>query len=163
VTTSERIAAVVAPVVASQGHQLYDVELAGATVRVLVEGATLETLEQVSPLVSSALDEHFEANEDEMPGRWYLEVSSPGLERALRRPEHYRAAVGAKVKVKTKARVEGDRRIEGELSAADDQGIDVAGRRLAYDDIEQARTVFEWGDESGAPPREKTANGKVKQ
>jgi ribosome maturation factor RimP len=143
-TTSDAIAALVAPVLEAGGASLYDVEVTGATVRVLVDGASMEVLERVSPDVSAVLDET-----DDMPERWFLEVSSPGLERPLRRPEHFQGAIGTKVKVKTRGSVEGDRRIEGELAEADaadtpNGGIVVAGRRVAYGEIEKARTVFEW-------------------
>jgi ribosome maturation factor RimP len=91
-------------------------------------------------------------------------VSSPGLERPLRTPEHFAAVVGRRVSVKTHPGVEGDRRLEGELLAADDNGFVVAAaggeRSLAYADVERARTVFEWG---GAPkpggPKRKSARG----
>jgi len=141
VTTAERIAELVTPVLGAAGHTLYDVELTGATVRILVDGASLDALERVSREVSDLLDGH----DDLMPARWYLEVSSPGLERPLRRPDHFRGAVGTQVKIKTTADVEGERRIDGVIEAADDGGITVAGRRLAYGQIERARTVFEWG------------------
>lgn len=142
-STSDAVAALVEPVLAAEGRALYDVEHTGATIRVMVEGAALDELERLSPKVAAVLDEA-----DVMPGQWYLEVSSPGLERPLRRPAHFRGALGTTVRVKTRPGVEGDRRVEGELTAADDEGIEVAGRRLAYADIERARTVFEWG---GAP------------
>ena len=150
--TSERIAQLVEPILQGHGHELYDVELTGAVVRVLVERAddgavTLADLEGISREISAALDE-----DDPMPDRFELEVSSPGLERPLRRPEHFRAAVGAKVKIKTRPGAEGDRRVDGVLVTADDDGVtvdtDAGPRRLAYDDVERARTVFEWG---GAP------------
>jgi ribosome maturation factor RimP len=147
VLASDRIAEVVRPVLDADGHALYDVEVTGATVRVLVEGAGLEELEQLSPKVSAALD----GIDDEL-GRWFLEVSSPGLERPLRRPEHFRTAVGSAVKVKTTPSSTGERRVEGVLEAADDDGVVVAGRRLAYDEIDRARTVFEWG-----PPPKRTS------
>ncbi|MGD9797696.1 MAG: ribosome maturation factor RimP [Acidimicrobiia bacterium] len=142
---SERIAELVAPVLSEAGQSLYDVEVAGSTVRVLVEGAGLGDLERVSPSVSAVLDEAIPDDE-----RWYLEVSSPGLERPLRRPRHFLGAVGSLVKVKTKRSAEGDRRIEGVLEEADDEGVAVGGRRLRYDEIERARTVFEWGAVPGA-------------
>jgi ribosome maturation factor RimP len=104
-------------------------------------GIDLGDLETVSREVSAALDE-----DDPLPDqRWYLEVSSPGLERPLRTPQHFRAAVGSAVKVKTTGRVEGERRVEGTLDDADDDGFVVAGRRITYDQVERARTVFEWG------------------
>lgn len=139
---SVRIAELVEPVLSETGHTLYDVEVAGATVRVLVEGADLDDLEQISRTTSTLLDDLVEEE------RWYLEVSTPGLERALRTPRHYAGAVGTLVKVKTVPGTEGDRRIEGILDEADDTGVVVAGRRLGYDEIEQARTVFEWGPEA---------------
>jgi ribosome maturation factor RimP len=145
--TSERIAGLVEPILHDRGHELYDVELTGATVRVLVDregGVALDDLEHLSREISAALDE-----DDPLPDRFFLEVSSPGLERPLRRPVHFQRAVGDKVKVKTLPSVEGDRRVDGTLVAADADGITVeteAGpRTLGYDDIERARTVFEWG------------------
>ncbi|MBA2624773.1 MAG: ribosome maturation factor RimP [Acidimicrobiia bacterium] len=143
----ERIKAVVAPVVEGEGHDLYDVELAGAILRVLVDrpgGVDLEVLGQLTRSLSVALDA-----EDPMPGRYTLEVSSPGLERPLRTPAHFAAAVGRRAKVRTVAGAEGDRRLEGEVVAADGDGVTLAtdgGERVVrYDEIERARTVFEWG------------------
>lgn len=142
--TTDRVAALVEPVIEARGAELYDVELAGATLRVLVEregGIGLDVLEDISRDVSQALDD-----DDPMPDqRWYLEVSSPGLERPLRTPRHFQAAVGSTIKVKTHGWVDGDRRIEGVLEDADLDGFTVDGRRLTYDQVERARTVFEWG------------------
>jgi ribosome maturation factor RimP len=146
--TSERIAQIVEPVLEAGGHELYDVELTGGTVRVLVENPAgpvdLAVLEGLSREISDALDEA-----DPLPERFYLEVSSPGLERPLRRPGHFARAVGSAVKIKTNADVEGDRRVDGTITAADADGITVetatGPRRLGYGDIERARTVFEWG------------------
>ena len=146
---SERIAELVEPILHDRGHELYDVELTGATVRVLVDregGVALDQLEVISREVSAVLDEN-----DPMPesARWYLEVSSPGLERPLRQPRHFRNAVGGSVRVKTHPQVEGDRRVDGVLTDADDDGFtvetDKGPRRLAYGDVERARTVFQWG------------------
>lgn len=151
--TIERVEAVVSPLLEPHGLHLYDLELAGLTLRVLVDrpgGVDLDVLAQVTRELSSALDAH-----DPMPGRYTLEVSSPGLERPLRRPGHFAAAVGTRIRVKTHPGVEGDRRLEGLLLAADDEGIavevDGGSRRLRHDEIERARTVFEWGSTGGAP------------
>ena len=157
--TGERIAGLVEPILRDRGHELYDVELTGATVRVLVDregGVGLDDLEQISREISAALDE-----DDPMPDQFFLEVSSPGLERPLRQAWHFQRAIGTKVKVKTHPSVHGERRVDGTLVAADDDGITIeteAGpRTLGYDDIERARTVFEWG---GAP--KPGTNKKVK-
>lgn len=153
--TSERIAALVEPILQQRGHRLYDVELTGATVRVLVDrdgGVGLEDLESISRDISAVLDE-----DDPMPDRFFLEVSSPGLERPLRRPEHFRGAVGTSVKIKTTPSTDGDRRVDGVLADADDDGFtvltDSGSRRLAYAEVERARTVFEWG--AAAPKRKR--------
>lgn len=146
-STVERVRAVVEPVVAAADLELYDVEVAGGTLRVLVDrsgGVDLAVLGEVTRAVSEALDD-----DDPLPGRYVLEVSSPGLERKLRTPAHFAAALGKKVRVRTVAGTEGERRLEGELTTADDDGVVVASsdgeRRLAYDEIERAKTVFEWG------------------
>lgn len=148
-SSMDDIRRVVEPVLGGWELELYDVELAGRTLRVLVDrdgGVDLDTLSDVSRAVSRALDER-----DPVPGgRYTLEVSSPGVERALRRPQHFRSAVGSRVTVKTTPEAEGDRRVEGELAAADDEGVTVTlddgnERRLPYGDISKARTVFDWG------------------
>jgi ribosome maturation factor RimP len=54
-----------------------------------------------------------------------LEVSSPGLDRPLTKPEHYRRFVGQRVKVQTRDAIEGRRNFTGTLTAADDQSVSV--------------------------------------
>jgi ribosome maturation factor RimP len=151
----------VIPLLSSAGLDLYDVEVAPGVVRVLVDragGADLDAITEATTAISRALDAA-----DLIPGRYTLEVSSPGLERPLRRPDHYRHLIGATVAVKTNAGVDGDRRVEGELLSVDDEAIavrtpDGAIRTLSYADIQRARSVFRWGPPPkpvAAPPRTK--------
>ena len=153
-----RVSELVTPVLDAEGLELFDVELRGGTLRVSVDrpgGIDMETLSAASERVSAVLDAH-----DPVPGdRYTLEVSSPGVERPLRTPEHYRRFVGTTVAVRTLPGVEGERRVQGVLEAADDDGITVAGRTLGYGEIERARTVFEWGPAPKPPstPRKKKA------
>lgn len=138
-----RVRALVEPVLEAEGLELVDALFAGGALQILVDrpgGIDLETISAVSTTVSRLLDEH-----DLVPGRYTLEVSSPGLARPLRRPEHFARFVGTPVAVKTRHDTPGDRRAEGVLEAADDDGIVIGGRRLAYGEIERAHTVFEWG------------------
>lgn len=148
-STSERVRSLVEPVLTDLGLELFDVEHAGGILRITVEkpgGLDLDAISTASRAVSRLLDEH-----DPVPGRYTLEVTSPGLERRLRTPAHFVRAVGSEVTVKTKVEVDGERRVRGTLVAADDAGITVRGadddveRTLAHDQIEKARTVFEWG------------------
>lgn len=155
---AERIRDLVAPLVSAESARLYDVEHNGGVLRVLVDadgGIGLDAITRLARAIGRELDEH-----DPIPGRYTLEVSSPGLERRLRTPEHFRGAVGARIKVKTVGEFDGPRRVAGVLAAADDDGVEIqeaatgdgaeagpagASRRLGYDEISWARTVFEWG------------------
>lgn len=145
------VRALVEPVLAEEGIELVDTVFARGSLQVFVDragGIDLDTIGAVSTTVSRLLDQH-----DPVPGRYTLEVSSPGLERPLRRPEHFRRFVGTTVAVKTRPEVEGERREQGVLEMADDDGIVIGGRRLAYGEIERARTVFEWGAAPKPGPR----------
>ena len=160
--TSEQVRALVEPIVTSEGLELIDVEVAPRLLRVTVDrpgGVDLEAISDVTQLVSAALD-----RADPIPGGSYaLEVSSPGLERPLRTPEHFQRFVGKLVNVKTRPGVPGERRVLGQLVDADDDGFSVNDgnetRRFAYDDVEKARTVFEWG----SPPKPGKVGGRPKR
>jgi ribosome maturation factor RimP len=85
--------------------------------------------------------------------RFALEVSSPGVERPLVRPDHYRRVVGSRVDVRTVEPIEGRRHFAARLASADEAGIDLEqdGRqvRIAYADIRRGRLVFDsWGGRS---------------
>lgn len=139
------------PVLSSLGLELVDVEFEGSgrarTVRLRVDrdgGVDLDALAEATGPVSDALDAA-----GAVTGPYNLELSSPGVERPLRRPSDFRRFVGTTVSVKTHDPVDGARRHRGVLVAADDDGIDVEvdgeARRFPYDGIASARTVFEWG------------------
>jgi len=147
------------PGVAASGLELVDVVFASGVLQVTVDregGVDLDTLTEASRIVSSLLDDL-----DPVPGRYSLEVSSPGIERTLRTPAHFAKALGTTVSVKTRPQVPGERRLRGTLVAADESGflLDVDGTdhppmRLAYGDIDRARTVFVWGAaDRGTPGR----------
>ena len=85
--------------------------------------------------------------------RFALEVSSPGVERPLVRPDHYRRVVGSTVDVRTVAPIDGRRHFAARLADADDAGIDLeqdgSRVRIAYADIRRGRLVFDsWGGRS---------------
>jgi ribosome maturation factor RimP len=160
VTVADRVRDLVLPILAERQVDLYDVEHAGGVLRVVVEregGLDLDALSDVTRAVSRALDEA-----DPLSGRYTLEVTSPGLERTLRTPEHFAGAVGETVKIKTAPGAESERRIEGVLATADGDGIsvrigegDADVRRLTYDEVVRARTVFNWGPGTRDEKRER--------
>ena len=154
-STVDRVREIVAPLVTAAELELYDLTLDGGVLQVLVDapdGADINAISQLTRVVSRALDEH-----DPIDGHYALEVSTPGLERPLRTADHFAAAARRTLtaKVKTKPGVEGERRVEGTITAADDATVtihaaDGGERTLRYEDIERARTTFEW---SGQPKK----------
>ncbi|UDY36854.1 ribosome maturation factor RimP [Dermatobacter hominis] len=146
-TTADRLARLVAPVADELAVAVYDIEDVSGTLRVLLDrpgGVDVDTLSDASRRISRSMDE-----DGSFASASLLEVSSPGLERKLRTPEHLQGAVGEQVKVKLRPGVDGDRRLEGTLSAADDHAITVTPeggepRTVPIDDITSARTVFVW-------------------
>ena len=152
------------PVVTAADLELVDVELRSGVLLVTVDrpgGVDLQALTDANRAVSQVLDEL-----DPIPGRYTLEVSSPGVERTLRTPAHFAKAVGETVSVKTRPQVPGERRLRGRLVASDGEGFELeaddggAGtRRLSYSDIDRARTVFVWGPAPGAKGRGSPSEG----
>jgi len=165
----EDLFAALRPTVDAIGLELVDVEMKSGVLQVSVDrqgGVDLEALTDANRAVSALLDEL-----DPFPGRYSLEVSSPGIERSLRTPAHFAKAVGATVSVKTRPQVPGERRLQGTLLSSDDGGFTLAVDgvdepvRLAYSDIDRARTVFVWGgqDKPGTGPTRKNAAPKQTQ
>jgi ribosome maturation factor RimP len=140
--------ALVRPVVEGAGLELVDVSWTGQggrrTLRLTVDregGVDLDAVADVSERISRRLDlEGFE------PGPYRLEVTTPGIERPLRRPEDFRRAVGERVRVRV-----ADGTVEGELRQAERDRIRVAAsegeRELRLDDVAAARTVVDWDEE----------------
>jgi ribosome maturation factor RimP len=150
------------PVLEARGLDLVDVEVHGAQLTVFVDregGVALDELGDATRDVSAVLDDV-----DPIPGRYTLSVSSPGLERRLRTPAHFARAVGETVTVRMDAGTSNVRRVTGTLIAADETGCTLSGPevpdggevRIAYDRMERARTVFEWG-----PAARNAKSGKV--
>jgi len=143
------------PLVGGLGYELVDVEWAAgardATLRIYIDLPAadgirparhigVEDCEQVSREVSALLDV-----EDPVPGKYSLEVSSPGFDRVLRTPGHFRRFVGSQVRVELTVARDGRRRYTGQLSAVDDAGIELEVEqlpvRLRFAEITKARLV----------------------
>jgi len=78
-----------------------------------------------------------------------LEVSSPGVERPLTKPEHFRRFLGRKVRVKTREAIEGQRNFKGTLADADDEAVTVAAEgtavRIPFSRVERSNLVADFG------------------
>lgn len=136
----------IAKMVEANGAALYDTEIVtefNETIfRVLVTkagGVTLDLCATISYELSPFLDVH-----PPMSERYRLEVSSPGIERKLKKPSHFEHAVGERVKLK----IIGGEKCEGLLKSADSSGIVVetstGDASFGYGDLSSAKTYYEW-------------------
>ena len=155
---AEQIWGLVGPYVAAEGIELDDVEVLGGgkLLRVVVDGDEPIGLDRIADL-SRGISRLIEAD-DPFPGPYTLEVTSPGLERKLRRPEHFRKAIDSDVHIKTFTKIEDEKHHRGALVAADHDAVVVAvegvDRLIEMSDISSARTVFVW--EKGEKPCKKS-------
>ncbi|MGH9022683.1 MAG: ribosome maturation factor RimP [Acidimicrobiia bacterium] len=162
-SVAEQARQVVEPLLSRLGLELVDTEVLGTgktrVLRLTVDrqgGIDVEALSSASQVISPALE-----SLTVLEGAYSLEVSSPGVERTLNRPEDFSRFVGTVVSVKTFVAVDGARRHRGTLAGADAEGISLEGdgqpRRFAYSEIARARTVFEWGP----APKPGSARGRA--
>ena len=139
-------------VAVSEGLEVVEVEVKGGgnnrLVRISIDkpdGVTHADCENVSQQVGTILDV-----EDVVPGgRYTLEVSSPGVERKLTKPQDYQRFQGKKIKIVLREPVEGRRNWEGTLAGFNDGNISLeAGPnqilRIPVDLVQKANLKFEW-------------------
>ena len=112
--------------------------LNGTTVRLFIdhpEGVTLDLCARVTHALP------------EVRERYALEVSSPGIERPLTKPDHYRRFLGRRARVRTRDAVEGHRNFTGELVGASDTDVTLAADtgvvQIPYSDINRSHLVEE--------------------
>lgn len=115
------------------------------------EGITLADCEKVSRLIETVLEEN-----SPIKGSFDLEVSSPGLERILVKPEHFRRYRGKKVKIKIKSPRLSRKKISGIITRADDNTVTVEdneGRAftLFFEEITAAHVWFIPGSKEEKP------------
>lgn len=152
-TIEERTRELVEPMVAQQGMELVDVEYLREfdrwVLRLVIDkpgGVGLEDCTAVSRVAEPALDA-----EDIVEHEYHLEVSSPGLDRPLKKPHHFRQVEGRKVKVKTFGPL-GDpprRNFSGLLTSVADDAVTVevegAGSfRIPFREIAKANLAFDF-------------------
>lgn len=138
---TDTVAALARPIVEEKGCSLWDVEYVKEAgewfLRLYIDkegGVSIDDCEAVSRPVSDLLDER-----DPIPGSYTFEVSSAGLERALRKPEHFAACMGQKVDVKLYRPLDGKREFTGPLEGCQDGAVTVDGRTFEKKDVAQVR------------------------
>ena len=144
---------------------------AATTVRIFIDvmgtdGVTHEACEKVSRAVGDYLDRCEEEGDKWFEGKYYIEVSSPGIERPLFTPDHYRRFIGSPVAIHTKSR----KRIAGVIESIADTGDRVAiaandgsTTELPFEEIRKAHLVFQFekGEKKSNEP--KKPHGKKKK
>jgi len=150
-----KVAELLEPHIERQGYELVSVEYRKGTrsslLRLLVDkpggGIGLDDLEKLSPTLSDLLDVY-----DPVQGRYTLEVSSPGLNRPLRKLEHFEAVRGERVKVRTLQAHDGQKSFVGKLVEVSPAGIeldDESSRRrvtIGFEEMQAANYEYDFGD-----------------
>ena len=131
-SVSERIAHAVEPAIEAEGYALVDVELkgegGGRVLRLFIDkpdgSITLDDCQAVSELVSPMLDV-----ENVVQGRYYLEVSSPGINRRIRKQADFERFIGSTVKIRLRSPLNGRRKITGVIEGVGDGEVVVRDKR----------------------------------
>jgi ribosome maturation factor RimP len=146
----DKLIALTEPLLGQLGYELVDLEYvpgrAHAILRYFIdrpEGVGLDDCERVSHELSAWLDV-----EDPVPMAYTLEVSSPGLDRVLRTPAHFKRFVSERIWLELRVARDGRRRFTGILQALDAEGIDLnvdgAIVKVPFADIGRARLAPLW-------------------
>ena len=148
---AEKVVELLEPHIERQGYELVSVDFhkgaRNSILRLLVDkvggGVALSDLEKLSPVLGDLLDVY-----DPVEGRYTLEVASPGVNRPLRKLEHFEACRGGRVKVRTHRARDGQKTFIGVLVSVSPQGIEIddepSRKRLAIGFDEMAGANYEY-------------------
>lgn len=146
----EKVENLIEEKVQSLGYELYDVEYVKEGkdyyLRVYIDkdtGISLEDCELVSNNITDMLDK-----EDYIKEQYFLEVSSPGIERVLKKDRHLKNNIGAKIQIKLFKPESGKKQHEGILEKFDENAIEIDEDgikvKLERKNIGQIKTMFDW-------------------
>ena len=147
----EKVEKLVEPIIEEIGYELYDVEYAkegkNYFLRIFIDnkkGIDLNDCEKVNDAITDILDE-----ENYIKEQYFLEVSSPGIERVLRKDKHLEQNIGEQINVKLFKKDEnGKKEYLGKLKEFDDLKIvieqDENEIQVERKNISQIKTVYNW-------------------
>ena len=142
----KKIEDLVKPIIENLGHKVYDVmyqkEGKDNYLRIFIDspkGIDLNDCEKVSDSVNDILDE-----KDYIKAQYYLEISSPGLERNLRRDEQFLESIGKKIEVHLYNSVNGNKVITGILNEFNEKDILIDDMKIDKSNIASAKTIYNW-------------------
>ncbi len=145
----ERLEAIIEPILARENYELVDVEFVKAgrhsCLRLFVDkdgGVTLDDCEHISRTVGAYLDES-----DLIAEAYHLEVSSPGLDRVIKKEKDFRRFAGKKANITTFSSVDDRRKFNGTLKGLEEGKVLIEVEDVTYaiplEDISKARLVAE--------------------
>ena len=143
----EKVEKLLKPVIEENGYELYDVEYAkegkNYFLRIYIDkpdGIDLKDCEKVNDLINEPLDKA-----DYIKEQYFLEVSSPGIERNLRKEKHLEQNIGNEVYIKLFQKdQDGKKEYQGILKEFDSEYIILDDLKIERKNISQIKTVYEW-------------------
>jgi len=150
--TVMRVWELASPLVNREGMEIVDIEFryegsrGGKVLRLYLDkegGPNVDDLSRVSRLLSDLLDA-----QDVVPGTYTLEVSSPGINRPLKRPEHFARFVGKRIRVRTRDSINGRKSFLGTLQEVLENQITLKQEGAQYEIpfalIERSNYEHDW-------------------
>ena len=145
----EKIESLTSKPITDLGYDLYDVEYVKEGkdyfLRIYIDsekGIDLDDCEKVSNAITEVLDK-----EDYIKEQYFLEVSSPGVERVLRKEKHLKENLENEIQIKLFKPLDGQKQYKGILKEFNDDYITILGKqeiKIDRKNISQIRTVFNW-------------------
>ena len=146
----EKIEALVKEKIENIGYELYDVEYAkegkNYFLRIFIdkpEGIDIEDCEKVNNEINDILD-----TADYIKEQYFLEVSSPGIERILKKDKHLKQNLGSEIEIKLFRPIDKKKSLEGTLEKFDEEKIyikiDEDEKEINRKDIAQIKTKYNW-------------------
>jgi len=129
-------------IVEDNGCELYDIEISeeggNKFFRVYITkpgGVNLDDCEAINNLLSPIFD-----IEEPFKDKYFLEVSSPGIERKLTKKEHFQKSIGERVKLTT----DDGEKIKGVLKRFDGENVEIGDKKVPFEKIKKAKTYIDW-------------------
>ena len=144
----ERVENLLEKTINDLGYTLYDVEYAKEAknyfLRIFIDkadGIDLKDCEKVNNAITELLDEA-----DYIKDMYFLEVSSPGIERIIRKEKHLKKYIGHEINIKLfKKDKNGNKEYQGILKAFDQENIELEENiKIERKNIAQIKTVYNW-------------------
>lgn len=145
----KKVEDLVKPIIENLGYEVYDViyQKEGKSNHLIIfidmaEGIGLNDCELVNNSITDILDE-----KDYIKNEYYLEISSPGIERNLRKDEHFISNLNKKIEVHLYKQVEGKKEIIGTLKEYSENYLIIDETKIEKENISLAKTIYNWEEE----------------